>query len=76
MTFDLTQRKQAIEKIAFSIKGVVAVNIGLSKQQVPVIKILVDVEVSTISKPKELIAPDIEWQYIGQINAQINTKTD
>ena len=70
MTSDLAARRQAIEKLAFTVDGVVAVNIGLSKNQQPVIKILVDRQLDKISRPEQLIAPDIEWQYIGEISAQ------
>ena len=70
MTSDLTNRKLAIEKIAFNVEGVVGVNIGLSKQQLPIIKILVDRQLDRISRPQQLIAPDIEWQYIGEIDIQ------
>ena len=70
MTSDLTNRRLEIEKLAFNVEGVVAVNIGLSKQELPVIKILVDRQLSKISQPQALIAPDIEWQYIGEVGIQ------
>lgn len=70
MNSDLSNRRLAIEKIAFTVEGVVAVNIGISKQETPIIKILVDRQLNKISRPELLIAPDIEWQYIGEIDIQ------
>lgn len=70
MPIDLDTKRQEIEATALATPGVVGVSIGLSKQGQPIIKILVDRPLNTLSLPSLLIAPDIELQYIGDINAQ------
>jgi len=67
---DIIDKRIDIEAIALSIKGVVGVGIGLSKQGDQVIKILVSNEFDKTTLPKKLIASNIELEHVGDIKAQ------
>ena len=60
----------SLEADAMATPGVVGLGEGLSKTGKPCLKLLVNTPVEKLVLPESLNIPEIEIEYIGQINAE------